>query len=295
MEENSISTKLDALESLLQSWQTVAIGYSGGVDSTFLAAVCARALPEGTVLMRLDTPFAGTPERAPVAHAASAGHEENGARAFGLPLVTIPMDPFAHDDIVGNDENRCYYCKRAGFTALVHEAQERGIAVVADGSNADDADDYRPGMRALKELGVRSPLMETGWHKDEERELLRSWGVPIWNMPAGACLATRIPCGEPLTPQKLQVVRACEDYLHELGFQQVRARLMGGSVQVEAAPDDLQRLAGCEREATDMATAVAAAAEATLPATVRAELERRAGCAVEPFARPYGKGNMNGR
>lgn len=322
MADKVANAKLEALEELLRSWGTVAVGYSGGVDSTFLAAVCARALPERAVLMRLDTPFAGTPERASVARVTSAPLElcrtagnggegaaqervasqmgdaaraggasrAHGERVFGLPFVTVPMDPFAHDEIVCNDRDRCYYCKRAGFAALVHEARERGIAVVADGSNADDAGDYRPGMLALKELGVRSPLMETGWHKDEERALLRAWGIPVWNMPAGACLATRIPCGEPLTPQKLDTVRACEDYLHKMGLQQVRARFVGGRVQIEAAPDDLRALAALEGGA-DEADAVAGVA---LPAAVQAELERRAGSPVEAWAQTYGKGDMNG-
>ena len=116
-----------------------------------------------------------------------------------------------------------------------------------DGSNADDAGDYRPGMRALEELGVRSPLLETGWRKDEERALLREWGIPMWDMPAGACLATRIPCGEPLTERKLAAVRACEDYLHEHGLHQVRARLIEGSLQVEASSEDMRVLASAGR------------------------------------------------
>lgn len=311
--ERSAAEKMQALEELLASWGSVAVGYSGGVDSTFLAAVCARVLPRTAVLMRLDTPFAGTPERASVAQAVAGKRVANGEcstaegvagdagaqgttvgeepqRAFGLPLIKLSFDPFADADVVRNDQNRCYCCKRAGFAALVRAAHARGLAVVVDGSNADDADDYRPGMRALNELGVRSPLMETGWHKAEERALLRAWGIPVWNMPAGACLATRVPCGEPLTPQALVVVRACEDYLHGLGLHQVRARLVQGRVQVEAAPDDLRALAAQDGRACE-----ADAAGVALPAAVQTELEHRAGRPVDAWVQPYGKGNMNGR
>lgn len=229
--EREAREKLLALEELLDSWKTVAVGYSGGVDSTFLAAVCARAVPSRAVLMHIETPFSATPELVSVERAA-----ESGQSAFGLPLIAVPLDPFSLENVVRNDENRCYYCKRAGFSAILAEARARGIEVVVDGSNADDAGDYRPGMRALEELGVRSPLLETGWHKDEERALLREWGIPVWDMPAGACLATRIPCGEPLTEQKLAAVRACEDYLHEYGLHQVRARLIEGSLQLKLRP-----------------------------------------------------------
>ena len=254
--------------------------------------------------MHIETPFSATPELASVERAAGSGQS-----AFGLPLISVPLDPFSLENVVQNDENRCYYCKRAGFSAILAEAQARGIEVVVDGSNADDADDYRPGMRALEELGVRSPLLETGWHKDEERALLREWGIPVWDMPAGACLATRIPCGEPLTERKLAAVRACEDYLHELGLHQVRARLIEGSLQVEASSEDLRVLAsvGAPADASDGASAPhekgawhgeAAPSEkgawrVALPEEMRAHL---AGCVdgeVNPYVVLYSKGSMN--
>ena len=233
--------KLEALMRLLVSYGRVAVGYSGGVDSTFLAAVCARCMPGVAVLVHLDTPFIGTPERSSF---------EREAERFGLPVLAITLDPLSDPDVAANDADRCYRCKRAGFARIVDVAREHGCPVVLDGSNADDAGDFRPGMRALAELGVRSPLMETGWRKSEERELLRAWGHPVWDMPAGACLATRIPCGERLSTEKLEVVRACEDHLHDLGLEQVRVRLQEGRAQVSAASADLARLAridGCSR------------------------------------------------
>lgn len=290
VDTSSMNERLRQLEELLCSWGSVAVGYSGGVDSTFLAAVCVRALPERALLVRLDTPFAGTPERVSTEEAscgsldttadARAG-ESLVSTAFGLPLLTIAFDPFQDAGVVRNDADRCYWCKRAGFSAIVEAARRRGYTVVADGSNADDAGDYRPGMRALEELGVRSPLMETGWRKEEERALLRGWGYAVWDMPAGACLATRVSRGEELTPEKLEAVRACEDRLHELGLRQVRARLVGGNLHIEVSKEDMYRL-------EDLGAAAGA-----LPAATVRDLARCSGLRVEPEVALYRKGSMN--
>ena len=236
------AAKLEALEALLRDLAPVALGFSGGVDSTFLAAVCARVIPHKALLVHLDSPFVGTPER--------ASHDKL-ARAFDLPAVSLAFDPFADEAIAANGPDRCYLCKRAGFTRITEAAHARAAeqgfdpntVCVLDGSNADDAAATdRPGMRALRELGVRSPLMDTGWTKTEERELLRTWGYSVWNLPAGACLATRVVTGEHLTPQKVAAARACEDYLHTLGCTQVRARIADGELHIESSPEDLARI-----------------------------------------------------
>lgn len=274
---NGLRDKLERLETLQRSYGSIALGFSGGVDSTFLAAVCARCMPEHTLLVHLDTPFIGTPERKAF---------KEGVRKLGLPLATIVLDPLENPAVAANPSDRCYHCKLTGFGRIINVARERGFTTVIDGSNADDADDYRPGMQAIRELNVQSPLMETGWHKDEEREVLRAWGMPVWNLPAGACLATRIPCGEALTGQKLQTVRLCEDYLHGLGLKQVRVRLEGRRAHVAAAQDDLMRL-------THLGGTECPDGGVELPPQVVEEFLRFGASAVDPVARPYVHGAMS--
>ena len=236
-----LQDKLAALEQLLLAYGRVAIGFSGGVDSSFLAAVCARIMPASTLLVHLTTPLIGTPEQASFERAVD-GQADEGPH-FKLPVLNLSVDQLQLPQVACNDADRCYHCKRAGFTAIVNHAKSLGFPTVIDGSNASDRGDYRPGMRAAQELGVRSPLMEVGFTKDEERELLRAWGYPVWNLPAGACLATRVPTGEELTREKVDVIRTCEDYLHDLGLDQVRARLVGGCMHIEAAPADVAKIA----------------------------------------------------
>lgn len=263
-------SKLQALQDLLRAAAPVALGFSGGVDSTFLAAVCARTIPRQTLLVHLETPFISTPEREAF---------ERYAGQFGVPVITLPLDPLQDPSIAANPPDRCYLCKRACFSAIISAARARGAATVLDGSNADDAGDYRPGMRALDELGVRSPLQETGWTKAEERELLRAWGYELWDMPAGACLATRIAVGEPLSPDALADARRVEDLLHGLGCRQVRARIARGRMRLESGPADLGRLVapGGMLMRPEIYNELA-------PATTRA---------LERHVRPYRRGSMN--
>lgn len=276
----SNNAKMQGLIELLRSFGSVAIGFSGGVDSTFLAAVSIRALPPADVhLIHLDTPFVGTPERE------SFERERERFERAGAHVVAIETDPLADPDVAANPADRCYHCKRLGFRRIVDAACELGVRVVLEGSNADDAGDYRPGTRAVRELDVRSPLMETGWCKDEEREVLHAWGFDVWDLPAGACLATRIPCGEALTAEKLHTVRMCEDYLHGLGLRQVRVRIDGGMARVSVGKDEL------ESPLFD----TAAEGAPSLPPDVVRELERQGDLKVDPIVRAYIHGEGNGR
>ncbi len=284
----SNNVKMQGLIELLRSFGSVAIGFSGGVDSTFLAAVSIRALPPADVhLIHLDTPFVGTPERE------SFERERERFERAGAHVVAIETDPLADPDVAANPADRCYHCKRLGFQRIVDAACELGVRVVLEGSNADDAGDYRPGTRAVRELDVRSPLMEIGWCKDEEREVLHAWGFDVWDLPAGACLATRIPCGEALTAERLHTVRMCEDYLHGLGLRQVRVRIDDGVARVSVGADEN---VGVIVEADGHAGAhshVDSGPGRLAPAVIH-ELQACGCAAVDPVAHPYRHGEGNG-
>lgn len=284
----SNNAKMQGLIELLRSFGSVAIGFSGGVDSTFLAAVSIRALPPADVhLIHLDTPFVGTPERE------SFERERERFERAGAHVVAIETDPLADPDVAANPADRCYHCKRLGFQRIVDAARELGVRVVLEGSNADDAGDYRPGTRAVRELDVRSPLMETGWCKDEERALLRAWGFEVWDLPAGACLATRIPCGEALTAERLHTVRMCEDYLHGLGLRQVRVRIDCGVARVSVGAGES---VGAIVEANGHASAHPHADSKPgrlSPAAIQ-ELQARGCTSVDPVVHPYRHGEGNG-
>ena len=265
------------LEQFFHDHPRAAVAFSGGVDSAFLLWA-ARAYGCDVHAYYVSTAFQPAFEREDARRL---------AQELGVPMTVIETDVLAVPEAAANGPDRCYHCKRAGFTAIVNHARSLGFPTVIDGSNASDRGDYRPGMRAAQELDVRSPLMEVGFTKDEERELLRAWGYPVWNLPAGACLATRVPTGEELTREKVDVIRTCEDYLHDLGLDQVRARLVGGCMHIEAAPADVAKIAALGR------TAVNDEGKAPLPAAIESAL-RNLGCGhISHEVTPYIHGNMN--
>ena len=208
----------------LQELGRVAVAFSAGVDSTFLLKAAHEAL--GQDVIAITGRSVSFPEREDREAAAFC-------RALGVEQVIVEVDQMAIPGFRDNPPDRCYLCKKVLFSAFVAAAQERGFACVAEGSNADDVHDYRPGLRAIAELGIKSPLKDVGLTKQEIRGLSRELGLPTWDKPSMACLATRFPYGERITKEKLSAVDAAEQYLRGAGFRQVRVRVHGDIARIE--------------------------------------------------------------
>ena len=230
----NLEEKYQKLEQILAGYGSAAIAFSGGVDSTFLMYAAREALGDRACAITANAEAVPDSEiREAVEYCAACG-----IRHKVLTVTQMDIPGFAE-----NSEERCYLCKKVLFGQILNTAAGMGCAVVAEGSNSDDDHDYRPGMRAIRELGVMSPLREAHLSKADIRALSRQFHLPTSSKPSFACLATRIPYGDKITEQKLRMAELGEQYLRELGFAQVRVRVHDTMARIEVAQTDIGRLA----------------------------------------------------
>lgn len=226
------------LEAFFQEHPRAALAFSGGVDSAYLL-YAARRWGAEVQAYYVQTAFQPRFERADA---------ERLAAELGVSMRVLTVDVLAVPEAAANPPDRCYHCKRAIFKAIARAAAEDGFSLLLDGTNASDDAADRPGMRALRELAVRSPLRECGLTKADIRRGSKEAGLFTWNKPAYACLATRIPAGTPITAEMLQKTEAAEDYLFSLGLTDFRVRLLDGCARIQVPAAQIPRLLENRRE-----------------------------------------------
>lgn len=229
----NLEEKYEALTEYLEDLGKAAVAFSGGVDSSFLLKAAREVLGENAAAITVRSAL--LPLREYEETVEFCGKHE-------IRQVVCPYDALSVDGFAENPKERCYLCKKAFFTKVKELAREQGIWHVLEGSNMDDKSDYRPGMRAVKELGIESPLQEFGFTKADIRSMAKEWGLPVWEKPSSACLASRIAYGERITKEKLSMIERSEEYLHQAGFSQVRVRMHGSLARIEALPEQIEGL-----------------------------------------------------
>lgn len=224
--------KYQRLKQIITGYDQVWIAFSGGLDSTLLLALARKILGDRAVAVTARIPFQSR-------HDTEAALEKS--LILGVKPILFEIDLLTDINIKLNSRERCYYCKQIIFSAMRQEASQQGITYILDGSHADDLGEYRPGRKALQELGILSPLQEAGLTKSEIRLLARQMELPGWDEPAQSCLATRFPYGEVIDLGKLQRVDKAEEFLRKNGFRQFRVRSHDNLARIEVEPEDMVR------------------------------------------------------
>ena len=228
-----INGKLEKLNKYIKDMGSVAVAFSSGVDSTFLLKTAHNILGDNVIAVTAGAYF--FPKRE--LEEAKNFCQKEGIRHFICADEDLDTSSFSH-----NPQNRCYLCKKEFFSKITDIAAQNGIKNVIEGSNADDVNDYRPGMKAIEELNVKSPLKYAGLTKEEIRTLSKQAGLDVWNKPSLACLASRFVYGEEITPEKANMVDKAEQLLFGMGFSQVRVRIHGKIARIEIPPEEFSKL-----------------------------------------------------